>query len=88
LPVLLHLYKPSGAPFTLVDAKNHDNKGYVPDGALVYLRTGQNTAVQWTVVEVVNEQGFVKMTQVRQQGNPGYVKPLEFIYKAKEIVEV
>lgn len=71
-----------------MDAKDSGNKGFIPDGALVYLMSGHNSSMPWTVVEVVPEKNFVKMTQLRKPDSHGYVKPLGLIYKAKEIVEV
>lgn len=71
-----------------MDAKDSGNKGYVPDGALVHLMSGYDSDMPYTAVEVVQEQGFVIMTQLRKPGTSGYVKPMGLIYRAKEIVEV
>lgn len=86
--MLLHLYQYSGSQFYFWDAKDPNKKGHIPDGALVYLIISSNDVIYYTAVEVDEKKGFVKMAEWKKPGQANYAKPLGFIYKAKEIVEV
>ncbi|KAL1860951.1 hypothetical protein Plec18170_001465 [Paecilomyces lecythidis] len=91
LPMLVHLNRTSGSYFSFRDANDTGKVGYIPDGALVYLTCFERESVgignDHIAVETA-EEGFLKMARWKLEGQSQYAKPLAFVYKAKEIVEI
>lgn len=69
----------SGSPFVIKDASDGSTQGHVENGASVHIATASNVAI----VHNISKEGFVEMPTPQSS-----IKPLELIYKAKEITEI
>lgn len=89
--MLLNLDKRSGCSFEFQDAKNPDRTGDIPDGAFIHIICRGSADLLslrgYIIVEVDGSHGFVKMARPGRQ-NYSFNKSLEFVYQAKEIVEL